>query len=99
MNNSRPRAATEITGYVDCYTWTTDPKCVLANPFASISGAGNSRLSGPAPGGTRHHRRYPSLVGARRLHSKVGPENCRDRRATRRTRFSNKANLRTATYF
>ena len=72
---------------------TTDPKCVLAYPFAYISGAGNSRLSGPASGGTRHHRRYPSLVGARRLHSKVGPKNCRDRRATRRTRFSRRKTI------
>src|SRR5439155_22543564 len=57
-------------------------------PFASVTGTVNSRLSGPASGGTRHHRRYPSLVDARRLRPKVGPENCRDRRATRRTRFS-----------
>ena len=87
-NNSRPHAATEITRYVDCYMWTTDPKCVLADPFASVSSAGNSRLSGQASGCTGHDRRHSSLVGARRLHSKVGAENCRDRRATRRTRFS-----------
>jgi hypothetical protein len=87
-NNSRPRAATEIRRYVDCYTWDDSRQCVLADSFASISRAGNSRLSGPASGGTRHHRRYPSLVGAGRLHSKVGAENRRDRRATRRTRFS-----------
>ena len=63
-------------------------------PFAPISGTRNSRLSGQASGRTRHHRRHPSLVGARRLHSEVGPENCRDRRATRRTRFSRRKIIR-----
>jgi len=93
-NNWRPRAAAEITRHVVCYRLTTDPQCVLADSFASLSGTGNSRLSGPASGGTRHHRRYPSLVGARRLHSKVGPENSRDRRTTRGSGISRRKIIR-----
>jgi len=54
----------------------------------SISGARNSGLSGNASGGTGYARRHPSLVGARCLRQKMGAENCRDRRQTRRTRFS-----------
>ncbi len=33
MDTSRPRAAAEITRHVDCYTQTTNPKCVLADPL------------------------------------------------------------------
>jgi hypothetical protein len=64
----------------------TSPMCVCRT-FATISGARNSRLSGQASGRSRHHRRHPSLVGARRLRPKMGAENCEGRRATRRTRL------------
>ena len=57
-------------------------------PHASIASTRNSRISGQASGRSRHHGRHPSLVGARRLRPKMGAENCRDHRATRRTRFS-----------
>ena len=67
---------------------TDSPQMRAYRPFASISGARNSRLSGQTSGCGGHHRRHPSLVGARRLRPKMGAENCEDRRATRRTRFS-----------
>ena len=54
----------------------------------SISCARNSGLSGQTSGGTGHPRRHPALVGARLVRQEVGAENCRDRRETRRTRFS-----------
>jgi hypothetical protein len=68
-------------------------------PFASLSSARNSRLSGQASGCTGHHRRHPSLVGARRVHSKVGAQNSRDRRATRATRLLGAKALPRGQYF
>jgi hypothetical protein len=56
-------------------------------PIAPISGAGNSRIFGQTSRRTGYDRRHSSLVGARRLHSELGAENCEDHRSTRRTRF------------
>ena len=53
----------------------------------SISGVGNSGLSGQASGGAGYARRNSSLVGARLLRQEMGAKNCRDHRETRRTRF------------
>jgi len=53
-----------------------------------ISGTRNPGLSGQTSGGTGYPRRNSSLVGARLLRQEMGAKNCRDRRKTRRTRFS-----------
>ena len=58
--------------------------CQSATP---ISGARNSGLPGSTARGAGHDR-WNSLVGAGLLHSTVVAKNCRDRRQTRRTRFS-----------
>jgi hypothetical protein len=87
-NNSRPRAATEIRRYVDCYTWDDSSRMCAKQSATSISGVRNSGLSGQPSGGTRHAGRHPSLVGARLLRQEMGAKNCGGRRATRRTRFS-----------
>jgi hypothetical protein len=73
--------------HAGCYSnWRLSMRA--CRPFASISGARNSRLPSNVSRCTGHDRRHPSLVGPRRLCPKMGAENCSDRRATRRTRFS-----------
>jgi hypothetical protein len=82
------RATAETTGTsIATKGRLTSPMCAQRD-FASTSGARNSRLSCQASGCAGYHRRHPSLVGARRMRQKMGADNCRDRRATRRTRFS-----------
>src|ERR1043166_2640401 len=63
-------------------------KCVLTKFATSVTRSRDSRLSGSATRRTGYDRRHSSLVGTRLLHSKLGTENCEDRRAARRARIS-----------